>query len=148
MNEEDRLWQRLDKFLWHARVMRQRTDCARLAAGGLLRINRQPTDKPHAKVRVGDVITLAVPGPHGGQVRVLPDTLVLSRLRTGLGTCDEMGLFNRIMHDLRAWVRLADQFLADAPELDPKEVASKTFEVHADEKPTGGYRFGVFLKTV
>ena len=38
--------------------------------------------------------------------------------------------------------------LADAPELDPKEVASKTFEVHADEKPTGGYRFGVFLKTV
>jgi ribosome-associated heat shock protein Hsp15 len=24
----------------------------------LLRINRQPTDKPHAKIRVGDVLTL------------------------------------------------------------------------------------------
>ena len=25
---------------------------------GLVRINRQPTDKPHAKVRPGDVLTL------------------------------------------------------------------------------------------
>ncbi len=69
MSGEDRDWQRLDKFLWHARVMRQRAECARLAAGGLLRINRQVTDKPHAKVRVGDVITLALPG--AGGVRVL-----------------------------------------------------------------------------
>jgi ribosome-associated heat shock protein Hsp15 len=29
-----------------------------MAESGLLRINRQPTDKPHAKVRVGDVLTL------------------------------------------------------------------------------------------
>ena len=70
MSGEDRDWQRLDKYLWCARFMRQRTDCARLAAGGLLRINRQPTDKPHAKVRVGDVITLALPG-NGGTVRVI-----------------------------------------------------------------------------
>jgi ribosome-associated heat shock protein Hsp15 len=26
--------------------------------GGSIRINRQPTDKPHAKLRVGDVLTL------------------------------------------------------------------------------------------
>ena len=65
MSGEDRDWQRLDKFLWHARVMRQRAECARLAAGGLLRINRQVTDKPHAKVRVGDVITRARPGAGG-----------------------------------------------------------------------------------
>ena len=67
-NEEDRDWQRLDKWLWCARFMRQRADCARLAAGGLLRINRLPTDKPHAKLRVGDVVTLALPG---GQIRVV-----------------------------------------------------------------------------
>ena len=29
-----------------------------MAASGLLRINRQPTEKAHAKVRVGDVLTL------------------------------------------------------------------------------------------
>ncbi len=29
-----------------------------MAASGLLRINRQPTGKAHAKVRVGDVLTL------------------------------------------------------------------------------------------
>ncbi len=66
---EDRDWQRLDKWLWCARFMRARSDCARFVAGGLLRINRQPTDKPHARVRVGDVITL--PSPHTGPVRVI-----------------------------------------------------------------------------
>lgn len=49
--------QRLDKFLWCARVLRGREDCAALAAQGGIRINRQPTEKPHAKVRVGDVLS-------------------------------------------------------------------------------------------
>jgi ribosome-associated heat shock protein Hsp15 len=40
--------------------MRARTDCAALAARGSIRINRQPTDKPHAKLRVGDVLTVPV----------------------------------------------------------------------------------------
>jgi ribosome-associated heat shock protein Hsp15 len=75
---EDRDWQRLDKFLWHARVMRQRADCARLAEAGLLRINRQATDKPHAKVRIGDIITLPLPG--GAGVRVL-EVLALAERR-------------------------------------------------------------------
>lgn len=59
-DREDRDWQRLDKWLWCARFMRQRADCARLVAHGSIRINRQPTDKPHAKLRVGDVLTLPV----------------------------------------------------------------------------------------
>ena len=33
---------------------------AELIAEGLVRINRQPTDKPHAKLRPGDVLTLAL----------------------------------------------------------------------------------------
>ncbi|MCW3473401.1 RNA-binding S4 domain-containing protein [Limobrevibacterium gyesilva] len=68
---EDRDWQRLDKWLWCARFMRARSDCVRLVESGLLRLNRQPTDKPHARLRVGDVITLALRGPGGDQVRVI-----------------------------------------------------------------------------
>ena len=55
---EDRTWQRLDKWLWCARFLKARASCARLVEGGLVRINRQPTDKPHARVRPGDVLTL------------------------------------------------------------------------------------------
>jgi ribosome-associated heat shock protein Hsp15 len=47
--------------------MRARTDCASLVAQGSIRINRQPTGKPHAKLRVGDVLTI----PLHGSVRVL-----------------------------------------------------------------------------
>ncbi len=64
---EDREWQRLDKWLWCARFMKARSDCARLVAGGLVRINRQPTDKPHARLRPGDVLTL----PLRSDVRVI-----------------------------------------------------------------------------
>jgi ribosome-associated heat shock protein Hsp15 len=58
--------------------MRQRADCARLAATGLLRINRQPTDKAHAKLRVGDVVT--VPLQHGVTVVAV---LALAKRRGG-----------------------------------------------------------------
>ncbi len=50
--------QRLDKWLWCARFASTRVACAAMAESGLVRINRQPTDKPHAKVRIGDVLTL------------------------------------------------------------------------------------------
>ena len=60
MSGEDRDWQRLDKWLWCARFMRARSDCAALVAKGSIRINRQPTDKPHARLRIGDVLTVPV----------------------------------------------------------------------------------------
>ena len=59
--------QRLDHWLWCARMLPQRTDCARLVAGGGVRLNRQPTDKAHARLRPGDVLTI----PLGQRVRVL-----------------------------------------------------------------------------
>jgi ribosome-associated heat shock protein Hsp15 len=65
--QEDRDWQRLDKWLWCARFMRARTDCAALVAQGSIRINRQATDKAHARLRLGDVLTV----PVRGQVRVV-----------------------------------------------------------------------------
>ena len=73
---EDVDWQRLDKWLWCARFMRQRSDCAALVAQGGLRLNRQPTEKPHARLRVGDVLTL----PVRGQVRVI-EVLALATRR-------------------------------------------------------------------
>lgn len=67
MTQEDRDWQRLDKWLWCARFMKVRAGCSRWVAEGGIRINRQPTDKPHAKLRPGDVLTV----PINGDVRVL-----------------------------------------------------------------------------
>ena len=64
---EDRDWQRLDKWLWCARFMRQRSDCAALVFRGSVRINRQPTDKAHARLRIGDILTI----PVHGSVRVV-----------------------------------------------------------------------------
>ena len=66
-DREDIGWQRIDKWLWCARFMKQRSDCAALVGQGGLRINRLPTEKPHARLRVGDIVTL----PLRGQVRVL-----------------------------------------------------------------------------
>ncbi len=73
--QEDRDWQRLDKWLWCARFMKARAECARFVAGGLVRINRQPTDKAHARLRVGDVLTL----PLGSGVRVIRVSALAAR---------------------------------------------------------------------
>ena len=47
--------------------MRARAECAVLVSRGSIRINRQPTAKSHARLRVGDVLTI----PVHGKVRVL-----------------------------------------------------------------------------
>jgi ribosome-associated heat shock protein Hsp15 len=59
--------QRIDRWLWHARVVRTRQDAAALAGGGHVRINGARIDAPGRMVREGDVITVAL--DHG--VRVL-----------------------------------------------------------------------------
>lgn len=63
-------YQRLDLWLWCARVARNRADCAKLVTSGRIRLNRQPTDKPHAKLRPGDVLTIALGGQDRGVIRV------------------------------------------------------------------------------
>lgn len=88
---EDRDWQRLDKWLWCARFMKARADCTRLAAGGMVRINRQATEKPHARLRLGDVLTL----PLRGQVRVV-EVLALAARR---GPASEAQGLYRELHD-------------------------------------------------
>ena len=97
---EDREWQRLDQWLWCARFMKARADCARLVGEGLLRLNRQPTDKPHARLRVGDVITL----PLRGRVLVVQ---VLS-LAVRRGPASEARLLYREIDEQSGGTGLAD----------------------------------------
>jgi ribosome-associated heat shock protein Hsp15 len=52
--------QRIDKWLWHARVVRTRTAAAALAGGGHVRLNGQRIDSPSQIVRLGDVVTIAL----------------------------------------------------------------------------------------
>jgi ribosome-associated heat shock protein Hsp15 len=52
--------QRIDKWLWHARVVRTRSAAAALAASGHVRVNAQRIDAASRTVRTGDVITVAL----------------------------------------------------------------------------------------
>lgn len=60
---------RLDLWLWYARIARQRSACVRLIEEGRIRINSQPVSKPHARLRIGDVLTLPAIGSRS--IRVL-----------------------------------------------------------------------------
>ena len=52
--------QRIDKWLWHARTVRTRTDAAALVEAGHVRLNSARVTAPGHPVRRGDVITLAL----------------------------------------------------------------------------------------
>ena len=52
--------QRIDKWLWHARVVRTRSAAAALVGGGLVRLNKERIVQPSRPVRPGDVITVAL----------------------------------------------------------------------------------------
>jgi ribosome-associated heat shock protein Hsp15 len=52
--------QRVDKWLWHARVVRTRSAAAALTAAGHVRINGQRIDASSQLVRPGDVVTVAL----------------------------------------------------------------------------------------
>lgn len=52
--------QRVDRWLWHARLVRTRGAAAALAGGGFVRVNGARIDAPGRMVRAGDVITVAL----------------------------------------------------------------------------------------
>jgi ribosome-associated heat shock protein Hsp15 len=52
--------QRLDKFLWHARVVKARTSAAELVESGHVRINGVRETAPGHAVKPGDVLTIAL----------------------------------------------------------------------------------------
>jgi ribosome-associated heat shock protein Hsp15 len=59
--------QRIDRWLWHARIVRTRAGAAALVAAGHVRVNGTRVAAPGRDVKCGDVITAAL---HGG-VRIL-----------------------------------------------------------------------------
>ena len=52
--------QRIDKWLWHARIVRTRGDAAALAQSGHVRLNGKRVSAASQPVRTGDVLTLAL----------------------------------------------------------------------------------------
>ena len=52
--------QRIDRWLWHARVVRTRGAAAALADAGYVRVNGARIDAPGRMVRTGDVVTVAL----------------------------------------------------------------------------------------
>jgi ribosome-associated heat shock protein Hsp15 len=56
--EADR--QRIDRWLWHARLVRTREAAAALADAGYVRVNGTRIDAPGRMVRTGDVVTVAL----------------------------------------------------------------------------------------
>ena len=59
--------QRVDKWLWRARLFKTRSLAAGLAGSGRLRVNREHVAKPAQPVRPGDVLTF----PQGNRIRVI-----------------------------------------------------------------------------
>jgi ribosome-associated heat shock protein Hsp15 len=52
--------QRIDKWLWHARVVRSRSDAAALVSGGRVRVNGQRETSPGHGIKPDDVLTVAL----------------------------------------------------------------------------------------
>ena len=52
--------QRIDKWLWHARVVRTRTAAAALVTSGGVRLNGARVSASSQLVRLGDVVTIAL----------------------------------------------------------------------------------------
>ncbi len=52
--------QRLDKWLWHARVVKARTSAAALVEAGHVRVNGVREIAPGQGVKVGDVLTIGL----------------------------------------------------------------------------------------
>jgi ribosome-associated heat shock protein Hsp15 len=67
--------QRIDRWLWHARVVRTRTAAADLVAAGHVRVNSVRVTAPGRDVKCGDVVTVTL----NAGVRVLKVTGMAER---------------------------------------------------------------------
>ena len=52
--------QRIDRWLWHARLVRTRGAAAALAGSGYVRVNGARINAPGRMIRAGDVITVVL----------------------------------------------------------------------------------------
>ena len=58
---------RIDKYLWHARFFKSRTQAAEAINGGRIRVNGDHCQKPSTGVKTGDVLTISI----GTRVKVV-----------------------------------------------------------------------------
>lgn len=58
--DEARTTQRVDKWLWFARLVKTRTLAADLVTSGKVRLNRVRMEKPSQTVRIDDVLTVTL----------------------------------------------------------------------------------------
>lgn len=58
---------RIDKYLWHARFYKSRTQAAEAVHGGRVRVNGDHCQKPGTAVKPGDVLTISI----GTRVKVI-----------------------------------------------------------------------------
>ena len=67
--------QRVDQWLWHARLIKTRTLAARLVENGGVRINRVKVTKPGHQLKPGDVLSFV----HANRLRVIEVVLLATR---------------------------------------------------------------------
>lgn len=67
MSEPESGRQRIDKWLWYARLVKSRTLAQKLAVSGQVRVNREKNDSAARLIKVGDTLTIAL----GPKVRIL-----------------------------------------------------------------------------
>jgi ribosome-associated heat shock protein Hsp15 len=60
MNEASQARQRVDKWLWFARIIKSRTLAAKLVTEGRIRVNAVRIETPAKTVGPGDVLTIAL----------------------------------------------------------------------------------------
>ncbi len=82
--------QRLDKWLWYARIAKSRSVAAKLIEDGCIRVNRQRVIKASATVKCGDVLTATL----HGRVRVI-QVLALAGRRGP--ACEAQTLFAELL---------------------------------------------------
>lgn len=58
---------RIDKYLWFARLAKDRSVAQKMAEAGFIRVNGRRIDRSHAAIRPGDLITF----PYGARVRIV-----------------------------------------------------------------------------
>lgn len=68
--------QRIDQWLWHARLLKSRSLAARLVEAGRVRINRQKVSKSGHHVKPGDVLTFM----HADRLHVI-EVIALAKRR-------------------------------------------------------------------
>jgi ribosome-associated heat shock protein Hsp15 len=53
--------QRIDRWLWHARIVKTRSLAAEIVEAGQIRRNRERLTKASDQVKLGDVLTVTLP---------------------------------------------------------------------------------------